>query len=127
MAEIDLKAYTTRAKELESAIYTQKQLMFSQETLIKEQHPKTPQKKEINPPTKPELRKFNNNINVGFLFFIGLMIFTGILGLIGLFVAGFNIPVIACLVFGVLGGICAYSEWDEKKSTDNLNRIAEEL
>ena len=126
MAEIDLKAYTTRAKELESAIYTQKQLMFSQETLIKEQHPKTPQKKEINPPTKPELRKFNNNINVGFLFFIGLMIFTGILGLIGLFVAGFNIPVIACLVFGVLGGICAYSEWDEKKSTDNLNRIAEE-
>ena len=37
MADIDLKEYTTRAKELESAIYTQKRLMASQGTIIKNQ------------------------------------------------------------------------------------------
>lgn len=52
--EVDLKAYTARAKELEAAIYTQKRLMTSQSAVIKEQHPKEPQKKQITPPHKPQ-------------------------------------------------------------------------
>ena len=38
MAEIDLKIYTTRVKELEAAIYTQKNLMSSYLQIIKEQN-----------------------------------------------------------------------------------------
>lgn len=107
MAEIDLKAYTTRAKELESAIYTQKRLMSSQETIIKEQHPKAPQKKQITPPEKPNT--VTNDVEFikqgeGVVWVISaLATFTGLLGLYGLFVAGFSFVILVCLGFGALG------------------------
>lgn len=53
MATIDLKAYTTRAKELESAIYTQKRLMESHRIFFDSQRPIEPKKKQINEPIKP--------------------------------------------------------------------------
>ncbi|MBR5246196.1 MAG: hypothetical protein IKV25_02345 [Clostridia bacterium] len=53
MAEIDLKAYTTRAKELESAIFTQKRLMDSHKSLFDSERPVEPQKQQIPEPTKP--------------------------------------------------------------------------
>lgn len=43
MSTVDLKAYTTRAVELESAIYTQKELMKQYEEHLKKQHPSPPQ------------------------------------------------------------------------------------
>ena len=107
MAEIDLKAYTTRAKELESAIYTQKRLMSSQETIIKEQHPKSPQKKQITPPEKPTI--VTNDVELipqgeGVVWVISaLAAITGLLGLYGLFVAGFSFVFLVCLGFGALG------------------------
>ena len=51
--QIDLKAYTTRAKELEAAIYTQRNLMTSYETEIVSQTPKAPVEKNISAPQKP--------------------------------------------------------------------------
>ena len=54
MAEIDLKIYTTRVKELEAAIYTQKNLMSSYLQIIKEQKPTAPKKKTIKTPEKPK-------------------------------------------------------------------------
>lgn len=105
--EIDLKAYTTRAKELESAIYTQKRLMSSQEEVIKEQHPKAPQKKQITPPEKPQVVTKEVDLIVqgeGVVWFISaLAAFAGLLGIYALFVAGFAFPVIVCLGFGALG------------------------
>lgn len=54
MSVIDLKAYTTRAVELESAIYTQKELMKQYEEHLKKQHPLIPSKKNMRPaPSAP--------------------------------------------------------------------------
>ena len=52
--QIDLKAYTSRAKELEVAIHTQRNLMSSYEQAIKNQVPVAPTKKEISAPVKPQ-------------------------------------------------------------------------
>ena len=54
MSTIDLKAYTTRAMELESAIYTQNELMKQYEEHLKKQHPLCPSKKSMKPaPSAP--------------------------------------------------------------------------
>ncbi len=107
MAEIDLKAYTTRAKELESAIYTQKRLMSSQETIIKEQHPKAPQKKQITPPEKPqtvskEVRVIEQGEGIVWLISV-LGACAGLLALIVMPSAGFSLSGLICLVFGAIG------------------------
>lgn len=52
--QIDLKAYTSRAKELEAAIHTQKNLMELYEQVVKTQAPIAPTKKQITAPTKPQ-------------------------------------------------------------------------
>lgn len=105
--EIDLKAYTTRAKELESAIYTQKRLMSSQEAVIKEQHPKAPQKQQITPPEKPQVITKEVDLIVqgeGVVWFISaLAAFAGLLGIYALFIDGLSLPAIICLGFGALG------------------------
>ncbi|MBR3971195.1 MAG: hypothetical protein IKJ87_08990 [Ruminococcus sp.] len=54
MSKIDLKVYTTRAVELESAIYTQKELMKQYEEFLENQHPLPPAKQNVSPaPSKP--------------------------------------------------------------------------
>ena len=47
MPDIDLKEYTRRAKELETAIYTQKRLMDKHRTIVEDTRPSTP----VNPQT----------------------------------------------------------------------------
>ena len=54
MSAIDLKKYTTRAMELESAIYTQNELMKQYEEHLRKQHPLCPAKKSLKPaPSAP--------------------------------------------------------------------------
>lgn len=53
MSEIDLKAYTTEIKEIESAICTQKRLMVQHRKLLDIQKPKAPEKKNIDMPKGP--------------------------------------------------------------------------
>lgn len=53
MSTIDLKTYTTRAVELESAIYTQKKLMVEHQNLIRNQRPASPKMPDLHPPIKP--------------------------------------------------------------------------
>lgn len=53
MSEINLKEYTSRAKELEVAIYTQQRLMKRHEQLLKDQFPATPKIRKVKKPTKP--------------------------------------------------------------------------
>lgn len=53
MSTVDLKAYTKRAAELETAIYTQKQLMKDHSAAIRNQRPKEPKKPDIKMPIRP--------------------------------------------------------------------------
>lgn len=59
MATIDLKAYTTKIKDLEMAIYTQRNLMDSHKELLKSQRPKAPTPttpiRMPAPPVKPKI------------------------------------------------------------------------
>lgn len=120
MADIDLKAYTTRAKELESAIYTQKRLMSEQETIIKEQHPKAPQKQQITPPKKPKtINNCNNKVELivqgeGVVWFISILFaIVGVFGIIcqfyiwissaGFFDSSSLFPGVIGLISGVFG------------------------
>lgn len=58
MSEINLKEYTKRAKELEAAIYTQKELMKSHNVIIKKKRPIRPQKRVVNEPVRPEKKSY---------------------------------------------------------------------
>ena len=53
MPTIDLKAYTARAMELESAVYTQKKLMGEHQDIIKNQRPPAPARPPLQAPTEP--------------------------------------------------------------------------
>lgn len=53
MSGIDLIAYTTRAMELEFAIYTQKELMHKHQKLMLDQKPVCPKKPKLKPPKEP--------------------------------------------------------------------------
>lgn len=81
MSEIDLKAYTTRAMQLEAAIYTQKKLMGEHESLIQAQRPTAPQRPNPQEPVKPiKPRVDDNNFTNGVLWVVGGLVFFGCLG-----------------------------------------------
>ena len=85
MTEIDLKAYTSRALELESAIYTQKKLMDEHQTLINNQRPVAPKKPNLKMPTrpvKPTEPSSNGGFNLGLGLVLGVPIAIGCIGLI---------------------------------------------
>ncbi len=117
MAEIDLKAYTTRAKELESAIYTQKRLMSSQETIIKEQHPKAPQKLKVDIPEKPiriePVKIYDSGVIAGIIASVCLLAFI-IPSLFLVFVGEFGFFFMA-LLFGVPYYFCCETYYKEHK------------
>ena len=88
MAGVDLKAYTSRAKELEAAIYTQRRLMEECEVAVKELAPRPPQQKKIAPPVKPlepETLKTKTPVWGKVLFvLIGVVLFAlGLIALLG--------------------------------------------
>lgn len=58
MTEIDLKAYTSRAVELEAAIYTQKKLMTAYDNAVKRDYPVAPKMHVPTAPTKPNESDF---------------------------------------------------------------------
>lgn len=60
MTEIDLKAYTTRLVELESAVYSQRKLMKLHEDIIKKQCPQAPPVLTAVSPEEPKRRKERN-------------------------------------------------------------------
>lgn len=125
MADIDLKLYTTHAKELEVAILTQKKLMKSQENIILEQHPQKPKKKEITVPTKPN--GYNKTHGDYVLLWWGIAgVSVGAIGLLLGLLCGFQWPVILLLIIGLLGIIGILFGMKEKRFYDNLNKISEE-
>lgn len=81
MAEINLKVYTSRIKELEAAIYTQKKLMNSYEEVSKLQYPIEPQKEYVTPPEKPLEPKKPAKLS----FPVGFFVLSIIMSLVGFF------------------------------------------
>jgi hypothetical protein len=123
MAEIDLKSYTTRAAELEMAIYMQKKLMTAHKTVIDEQRPIMPKKQTIEEPRSPQYYSSSSyQANGGFYFFIGCMVLIGILGL-PLLYYGKVLVALICIGVGILGGICIYTEVDNKRQADEQAQI----
>lgn len=80
MAEINLKKYTTRIKELEAAIFTQEQLMSKHKLLMDSQQPIEPKKPNILKPSEPiNPGKSNSSTNIGIIIFFVIAVFIGIL------------------------------------------------
>ena len=73
MSTVDLKAYTTRAAELEAAIYTQKKLMNEHKGKIDRARPQPPQRPNIKMPTHP-VRPADTSSSGGFNVVLGLVI-----------------------------------------------------
>ena len=120
---VDLKAYTARAMELETAIYTQKKLMNTHETIIAEQRPQKPIKREIEYPQKPQVpapSTKETDVRLNLLFFGGLAL--AILCLCFDMVA-FGIVM---LIIDGLVGIGVFVERSDKKQADEWARIRQQ-
>lgn len=72
---VDLKAYTTRAKELEVAIYTQRELMRQHEELLQRQRPLPPQKEYATPPPRPAQPPRDTSLRDSLLIALGFILF----------------------------------------------------
>lgn len=110
MAEINLKEYTTRVKELEAAIFTQERLMNEHKALMDNQRPTEPQKPNIIKPDEPfHPGQSSASTNKGIIIFFAVAVIIGILlccsenGLVQLlgafFIAGGGIMLISAIVF----------------------------
>lgn len=96
MTNAELKSYVERAKELEAAIYTQKELMNGHQSLMDEQCPVKPQRQMIQEPECPV--EPNEQGGAVFGIFMG-----------GAFLA-LSIPFLTLGVFGwaIIGGIIGF-------------------
>lgn len=101
MAEVNLKEYTSRAKELEAAIYTQKLLMQQHEEVLEAQHPVPPERRIIPTPLKPEPMKYHTEYHTTTWLPIAMLYFIGAISLLMCFLVSF------LWIIGVLGGVFA--------------------
>lgn len=126
MAKINLKEYTSRAKELEAAVYTQKRLMQRHEELLKSQFPVAPKMRKVAKPVRPKkedyhIAKSDSPIWIS----IAMMYVIGVTSLIMLFAVSF------WWIFGVLIGVAGVAmtkdEIDGEKRINERNKeLAEE-
>lgn len=118
MTSAELKEYTSRAVELETAIYTQRKLMKEHERLLQKKRPIKPVMSQVQKPSEPKepelmtATKTQNVILVSMsLFAISFCLM--VLGIIGI-IAGILVFAFAC--FGI------YSTKDEKKTIEKINK-----
>lgn len=118
MAEINLKEYTAKAVELETAIYTQKKLMNEHKVILQKRRPKEPVIKQIQKPEKPKkpellksLPKANGVIVSSSLFFAGVVLF--FCGPIGIIIG------IALIAFGIFG---LRTDKEQRETTAKINK-----
>lgn len=120
MAEIDFKAYTTRALELESAIYTQRKLMAVHGAILKEQEPVPPKKEEISKPAAPERQRNTviKNGSTGMAILTAVFIVTGVIGILGLFIGQILLSILPLIMGGL--GVKMVMEFREENKAYNL-------
>lgn len=125
MSAIGLKEYTTRAAELESAIYTQKKLMKEHKEKIQKQRPVAPKECFLDKPIKPN----KNDYTVQRVSIPALSIGSVIVIILAIFVVYSNIVFddlgIGTFLWAILGilGVCyLIGCWTTKKSDDKLQK-----
>lgn len=126
MAEINLKEYTSRAKELEAAIFTQRKLMQRHDELLKSQYPVAPKMKTVKKPVRPKQEDYHINkpeFSIGIS--VVMMYIIGIVSVLMVFVVSF------WWIFGVLIGVIGVwltvDEINSGKRIDARNKeLAEE-
>lgn len=74
MSNINLKEYLNRAKDLESAIYTQKRLSGSYIQYMDRTAPVMPKEKPLTPPEEPKAPEEDSLSGAGFLFVLAMVI-----------------------------------------------------
>ena len=106
MEKVNFKAYTSRAKELENAIFTQKKLMEAHKALMEEQRPIKPTKPELSKPVFPS-RGYNPKVDTSDLWMGLVFILCGLCGLFGLFFMGSmdTAFLFSSLILLILGGV----------------------
>ena len=125
MAEMDLKAYTARAVELEVAIYAQKKLMDAHKPVLERQRPAKPMRRKIEVPQRPTMVPCIYQKNVGLYFIIGCMIVIGVFGVPLLFTKRAFIGLVF-IGIGLLGVKLAFNERANKREAEENNRVMNE-
>ena len=118
MSVIDLKAYTARALELESAIYTQRKMMNEHQNLIQQQRPAAPKRPDLRQPVKPTQPTAVASSGG----FNGLMIIIAIPILIGCIAFITALPVLGL----IMTAACAYGFYSILSSQSRDNNSAKE-
>lgn len=128
MSTVDLKAYTTRAAELEAAIYTQKKLMNEHKGKIGRARPQPPQKPNIKIPTHP-VRPADVPSSGGFNVVLGLVIGVPIaIGCIAFISAApvFGLIVSALCIYGIIN-IFSGQNNDKEKARQAMRQYEQDL
>lgn len=99
MSEVDIKSYTSRAVELESAIYTQRKLMEEHQNIIRNQRPISPRSPNLQPPVKPN-QPAKVESSSGFNW---LMLIIGIPILVGCIAFTIAVPLLGLFMFAACG------------------------
>lgn len=126
MAEIDIKAYATRAMELEIAIYTQKRLMKEHEKVLNKQCPDLPARRKIEKPIapvrplEPVNKGGNTNVAIWFLI-IGVVMFVA--GLMSVSTS----TVLIGLAIAVISGFVIFRNKSDSEYAERIyqSRLAE--
>ena len=127
----ELKAYTNRVKELESAVYTQTQLMTEHEKILNSKRPKYPNRRQILEPIEPKRESFISEqpkVELGAWYFWLAVCAAVLLYSFSIMdeyssVAGFLL--MASIGFGVFFSICLKKDIEEKQSNEYRNERAE--
>lgn len=128
MSDIDLKAYTARAVELESAIYTQKKLMEEHQKVIRKERPAAPRTPNLQHPVKPIKPNTPDTKSGGIdLIIVGCLVCVGCIGMMAAVPALGIFMIIACAIgFGsILSGRSRDSE-NARKANEQYERDLQE-
>ncbi|MBQ6805552.1 MAG: hypothetical protein IJP04_12910 [Clostridia bacterium] len=125
MSVVDLKEYTTRAVELESAIYTQKKLMKEHEEEIRKQRPVAPTECILDKPIMPNKTDYIiRHVSSPTLPIIAVVVV--IIAILVIYsdcvFDHLGLGTILWIVLGILGVWFLIAAWKDKKKNENLQR-----
>lgn len=123
MSNVDLKQYTTRAVELESAIYTQKKLMQEHKEKIQKQRPTAPREHTLNKPMMPQKSDFSvQRVSHPILSIVAVVIIILAILIVHAYIdsGDFDMGALVWAALGI-GGVCyLINRWRTKQSDDKL-------
>ena len=131
MSNIDLKAYTRQAKELESAIYMQKKLMKEHEGLIDSQTPQKPVRKELSilrpVEQKPNYMQYTQKKEYKKELFLGIVWIALCITFISLFFVSDGFSKVFCIFMCLISGGVGYNSLTDAFNTISDNKEREKF